>query len=90
MAIIVITILDKITLGLIHVTHLGQKLVFHAIQRFDMWYYMKYKKQGPLTQGIWKFQQSLLRIDHRKKRQIIVTTLFIYAVYLCLKWEGFN
>ena len=82
-----LTVLDKITLIVIHLTHQAQKIVLYGIQRFDIWYYMRYRKQGPVTEAIWKLQQRFVSLNQQRKRQIFVGTLSVYVAYVCLNWR---
>ena len=86
-AAIAIAALDKLTLIMIHLTQIGQKIIYYGIQRFDTWYYLRYRRQGPLTEGIWRIQQRFVSLNQQRKRQIFVGTLSLYTVYICLTWR---
>ena len=51
---IAVVSLDRITHAIISVNLVGQRIIFSAMQRFDLWYWRKYKKQGPLCQAIFR------------------------------------
>ena len=87
MVLISLTLLDKITLGVIHINSWGQKIIFNLMQRFDVWYFLKYRRQGPLTETVFRLQQNLISLDPLTKRRILVATIAIVAVYYCLKIE---
>jgi len=89
MALISLTLLDKITLGVIHINSWGQKIIFKLMQKFDVWYFLKYRRQGPLTEAVFRLQQKMVSLDPLTKRRIIAVTVAIILVYYCLKIEVF-
>ena len=87
MALFSLTLLDKITLGVIHISSWGQKIIFKFMQKFDVWYFLKYRRQGPLTEAIFRLQQNLISLDPLTKRRIMIVTIAIIVAYYCLKIE---
>ena len=84
------TVLDKITLLIVHISSIGQKLFFKLIQEFDLYYWRKTRRQGPLSEGLFRFQQRMISLDPLTKRRIIAVTVAIILAYYCLKIEGFQ
>ena len=80
-------ILDKFTLVIIHLTLIGQKIIFKFIQHLDMYYWRKTRKQGVISESIFRLQQQMISLDPLTKRRILVATIAIVAVYYCLKIE---
>jgi len=87
MGILTFTILDKFTLVIIHLTLIGQKIIFKFIQHLDMYYWRKTRKQGVISESIFRLQQQMISLDPLTKRRILVATIAIVAVYYCLKIE---
>ena len=87
MGILAFTILDKFTLVIIHLTLIGQKIIFKFIQHLDMYYWRKTRKQGVISESIFRLQQQMISLDPLTKRRILVATIAIVVVYYCLKIE---
>ena len=80
-AIICLTILDKITHGMLIINQIGQKLVFSAIQKFDLWWWRKFRTQGPLSRGIFRAQQNMQSLSVYRRRQIILAGAAVCGVW---------
>lgn len=53
------------------------KLVFKSWQRFDMWYFRKYRKTSPLTEYLAKLQMKIgkNKMSKRKRRLIMLSLI---------------
>lgn len=59
------------------------KMVFTGWQKFDMWYYRKYRKTSPLTENLAKFQHKASKYKISKmKRRVIIMTLIGLAIMI--------
>ena len=85
LAIICVTILDKITHGMLIVNQIGQKLVFSGIQKFDLWWWRKFRTQGPLSRGIFRAQQNMQSLSVYRRRQIILAGAAVCGVWYLYK-----
>tara|TARA_Y100001936_G_scaffold195666_1_gene195959 strand:+ start:3225 stop:3713 length:489 start_codon:yes stop_codon:yes gene_type:complete len=89
LAIICLTILDRITHGMLLLNQIGQKLVFKGIQSFDLWWFRRYRTQGPLSQGLFRMQQNIHGLSVYRRRQLILGGAMVVAIWYCLKLEVF-
>lgn len=71
--------------GMIRMSYFGQKQVFKAIQKIDMWTWRRYRKNY-LSESIWKLQNNTNKIDSKTKRIVAVTVAATYAAYLGVTW----
>ncbi len=78
--------LDKITLVMILVNKIGQKLVFHAIQSIDLRYWRK-NGSSPCANAIFALQQRFQQMSVYRKRQIIVVGAAVVAIWYLYKLE---
>jgi len=85
--IIAFALLPTITLCFIHVTLLGQKLGFHAITKFEMYYFRKYRRSSPLIESAFRLQQKFLGLDIRTKRKILLIGIVLGVAYFILRNE---
>lgn len=53
------------------------KTIFKAWQRFDMWYYRKYRKTSPITENLAKIQGKLAKHQTTKRNKRIVLACVI-------------
>lgn len=84
---LLITVLPKLIHGMILFHHYIMKLVFIGINRFDLWYWRRYKKDSVLANAIWKSQGQIMGIDKQRKRQIFVIFLVAVALYYMIRLE---
>ena len=52
-----------------------------------MYYWRKTRKQGVISESIFRLQQQMMSLDPLTKRRILVATIAIVVVYYCLKIE---
>ena len=69
--------LEKIIILEIHLFERINKLVFKSWQRFDMWYFRKYRKTSPLTEYLAKLQMKIgkNKMSKRKRRLIMLSLI---------------
>jgi len=69
--------LEKIIILEIHLFERINKLVFKSWQRFDMWYFRKYRKTSPLTEYLAKLQMKMgkNKMSKRKRRLIMLSLI---------------
>ena len=72
---------------MILVHHYAMKLVFLAINKFDLWYWVKYKKESVLANAIWKSQGQFMGMDKKRKRQIFLFFLVAVGLYYLVRLE---
>ena len=84
---LIVTVLPKLTRLMTYVHHYITKFVFIGINKFDMWYWRKYKKESVLANAIWKSQSKFMGIDKQRKRQIIVLFLVGVVIYYVVRLE---
>lgn len=72
---------------MILVHHYAMKPVFLGINKFDLWYWRKYKKESVLANAIWKSQGQFMGMDEQRKRQIIGIFLIGVGIYYLAKFE---
>jgi hypothetical protein len=83
----VLSVLPRLTKVMIYFHHYAGKAVFLAINKFDMWYWKKYRKESVLANAIWKSQSKFMGIDKQRKRQIIVLFLVGVVIYYVIRLE---
>ena len=84
--ILTLTLLPWIIRSMVIIAYYGQKIIFIGIQRFDLWYWKKYRQESLISESIWKVQNSIQKIDTAKKRLILVTVVSAYTAYLGMMW----
>ena len=85
--ILLVTVLPKLIHAMILVHHYAMKAVFLGINKFDLWYWRKYKKESVLANAIWKSQGQFMGMDKQRKRQIFVIFLIGVGIYYLVKFE---
>ncbi len=61
------------------------KFLFNMWQRFDMWYYRKYRKHSPLTEGLSKLQEKASKNKRKlSKNQKRMVTIIVIGVMLLI------
>ena len=85
LSVICLTVLDKITHGMLIVNQYAQKLVFKGIQKFDLYYWRKFRRQGPITNLLFRIQQSFQNMPMHKRRQVILGGAAVVAVWYCFE-----
>ena len=85
--IICLTCLDKITHGMLIINNIGQRIVFHYIQKFDLWYWRKYNVQGPLSRGLFRAQENFQNLSVYRRRQVILVGAAIVSVWSLYRLE---
>ncbi len=71
--------LEKLVILHILIFEKFNKQVFKMWQKLDMYWYKKYKKHSPLTEGLSKLQSRIAKFQTRSKRQrkiIIIAVIF--------------
>lgn len=84
---LVATVIPKLMRVMILVHHYAMKAVFIGINKFDLWYWRKYRKESFLANAIWKSQSQIMGIDKQRKRQIIMIFLVCVTLYYMLRLE---
>ena len=52
------------------------------MQRFDIWYWRKYRRNGPLCEGVFRIQTRILSWDRTKRNKIfLVAGVFLLVWY---------
>ena len=85
LSVICLTVLDKITHGMLIVNQFAQKLVFKGIQKFDLYYWRKFRRQGPITNTLFRIQQNFQNMPIHKRRQVILGGAAVVAVWYCFE-----
>ena len=85
--IICLTCLDKITHGMLIINNIGQRIVFHYIQKFDLWWWRKYGVQGPLSRGLFRTQENFQNLSVYRRRQVILVGAAIVSVWSLYRLE---
>ena len=85
LSVICLTVLDKITHGMLIVNQFAQKLVFKGIQKFDLYYWRKFRRQGPITNLLFRIQQNFQNMPIHKRRQVILGGAAVVAVWYCFE-----
>lgn len=78
--------LDKITHGMLIINNTGQRIIFHFIQKFDLWYWRKYNVQGPLSRGLFRAQQNIQGLSVYRRRQLILIGGIIVSIWSLHRW----
>jgi len=59
------------------------KLIFKGWEKFDMWYYRKYRKTSPLTENLAKVQRKISKYQSTKRRRrMLLVGVIIFVVLL--------
>ncbi|KEQ56545.1 hypothetical protein SCCGRSA3_02034 [Marine Group I thaumarchaeote SCGC RSA3] len=85
--ILLVSVLPKLVHVMILIHHYIMKLVFVGINKFDLWYWRKYKKESVLANAIWKSQSQIMGMDKQRKRQIFVIFLAVVVAYYFVRLE---
>ena len=85
LSVICLTVLDKITHGMLVVNQFAQKIVFKGIQKFDLYYWRKFRKQGPITSMLFRIQQNFQSMPIHRRRQVILGGAAVVAVWYCFE-----
>ena len=80
-AILSMSILPQLTHAMILLQSLLMKITFFGINKFDMWYWRKFKKDSFLANSIWRTQLQLMGMDIRTKRKIGMIVLGLFGLY---------
>ena len=74
--------LEKLILIHIHLFDKLNKTIFKLWQKFDMWYFRKYRKTSPVTENLAKFQQKVAKhqTSKRNKRLILVCVIGFFVI----------
>lgn len=76
------SILSYFTLEKLIITHIIiyskiHKIAFNSWQKFDMWYFRKYRKHSPLTENVAKIQSKIgSKMSKRKRRVLLFSVIF--------------
>ena len=75
-------LLEKLILLHIFAYSKLHKMAFNAWQRFDMWYYRKYRKHSPLTENMAKIQSRVgPKMSKRKRRILLISVILIFILF---------
>lgn len=74
-------LLEKLIIAQIYILEKIQKYLFIAWQRFDMWYYRRYRKTSPITEFMAKTQLKVTKLS-KTKRRIIMVSLVAFLIIL--------
>lgn len=76
--------LEKLILVHIHVYEKVNRYIFKGWQKFDMWYYRKYRKTSPLTESLAKIQQKIAKHNPNSKRNKRIVLVCVIAFFILL------
>jgi len=85
LSVICLTVLDKITHGMLVVNQYAQKLVFKGIQKFDLYYWRRFRKEGPIASMLFRIQQNFQNMPIHRRRQIILGSAAVITVWYCFE-----
>jgi len=75
--------LEKLIILHILVFEKMNRIIFKGWQKFDMWYYRRYRKTSPITEYLSKFQQMIAkRQTSKKNRRIVLVCVIAFFVIL--------
>ena len=69
------------------INNIGQRIVFHYIQKFDLWWWRKYGVQGPLSRGLFRTQENFQNLSVYRRRQVILVGAAIVSVWSLYRLE---
>lgn len=59
------------------------KIIFKGWEKFDMWYYRKYRKTSPITENLAKFQRKISKYQSTKRRRrLLLVGVILFVVLL--------
>lgn len=58
------------------------KIIFKGWEKFDMWYYRKYRKTSPITENLAKVQRKISKFQSTKRRRRLLLVSVVLLVVL--------
>jgi hypothetical protein len=80
-----VTVIPKLSRIMIYVHYYLMQMTFKFIEKFDLWYWRKYKKDSILSNAIWRSQSQIMGLDIYAKRKIGFCILFLFGLYALQK-----
>ena len=85
--IICLTVLDKMTFGLLIVSQFYQKIILIAIQHFDVYWWRKTGRQSIISEKLWRFQNKLSKTSRSERNKIFLFFGSLLFLWYCFRLE---